>query len=256
MPLGLTAPGPLFHLAAVIESAEMVPQIFRRIANSLARPGGFVCHLSIPTAVQTHNVTAADAKRLVGVRAGTSAGVSLVKKMRFIANGRPGCPVGGDERSARCRRANPGRTGGTAGRCGHVFPTREGTFFRSGPSAVRRGDGHGRTRHRSVVHEGSSASPNRRARNPSGRANVVLGDPAMISGAGVSSTSILIPMFRGLLIQRLRRHAGLRRRPSAYSSRLCCNIFPQALPRLGAICRARLRCGSNQTACERSGRRR
>jgi thiamine pyrophosphate-dependent acetolactate synthase large subunit-like protein len=57
MPPGLLAPGPLFHLAAVIESAEMLPQIFRRIANGLARPGGFVCHLSIPTAVQTHNVT-------------------------------------------------------------------------------------------------------------------------------------------------------------------------------------------------------
>jgi thiamine pyrophosphate-dependent acetolactate synthase large subunit-like protein len=57
MLLGLVAPGPLFHLAAVIESAEMLPQIFRRIANGLARPGGFVCHLSIPTAVQTHNVT-------------------------------------------------------------------------------------------------------------------------------------------------------------------------------------------------------
>src|SRR5271165_74333 len=56
IPLGLTAPGALFHLATVIESAEALPQIFRRIANGLARPGGFVCHLSIPTALQTHNV--------------------------------------------------------------------------------------------------------------------------------------------------------------------------------------------------------
>jgi thiamine pyrophosphate-dependent acetolactate synthase large subunit-like protein len=57
MPPGLMAAGGLFHFATVIESAEALPQIFRRIANGLARPGGFVCHLSIPTAVQTHNVT-------------------------------------------------------------------------------------------------------------------------------------------------------------------------------------------------------
>jgi acetolactate synthase-1/2/3 large subunit len=42
MPLGLTAPGALFHLATVIESAEALPQIFRRLANGLARPGGFI----------------------------------------------------------------------------------------------------------------------------------------------------------------------------------------------------------------------
>jgi acetolactate synthase-1/2/3 large subunit len=79
MPLGLTAPGPLFDLAAVIESAEMVPQIFRRIANGLARPGGFVCHLSIPTAVQTHNVTA-PTPNVLSASAPAGAGDSLVKK--------------------------------------------------------------------------------------------------------------------------------------------------------------------------------
>jgi acetolactate synthase-1/2/3 large subunit len=57
MPLGLTAPGALFHLATVIESAEALPQIFRRMANGLARPGGFICHLSIPTSLQTLGVT-------------------------------------------------------------------------------------------------------------------------------------------------------------------------------------------------------
>ena len=52
MPAGLTAPGALFHLATVIESAESLPQVFRRVANGLARPGGFVCHLSVPTGLQ------------------------------------------------------------------------------------------------------------------------------------------------------------------------------------------------------------
>jgi thiamine pyrophosphate-dependent acetolactate synthase large subunit-like protein len=52
LPVGLTAPGALFHMATVVESAEALAQIARRIANGLARPGGFVCHLSIPTALQ------------------------------------------------------------------------------------------------------------------------------------------------------------------------------------------------------------
>lgn len=52
LPPGLTVPGALFHFATVIESAEALPQIARRIANGLAQPGGFVCHLSIPTGVQ------------------------------------------------------------------------------------------------------------------------------------------------------------------------------------------------------------
>src|SRR5581483_3556477 len=48
LPAGVTIAGGLFHLATVIESAEILPQITRRVANGLAQPGGFVCHLSIP----------------------------------------------------------------------------------------------------------------------------------------------------------------------------------------------------------------
>ena len=51
-PVGLAAPGALFHMATAMESVEALPQIARRIANGMARPGGFVCHLSIPTALQ------------------------------------------------------------------------------------------------------------------------------------------------------------------------------------------------------------
>ena len=57
MPLGLAAPGALFHLATVIESVDALPQVFRRVANGLARPGGFVCHLSVPTGLQTVALT-------------------------------------------------------------------------------------------------------------------------------------------------------------------------------------------------------
>jgi thiamine pyrophosphate-dependent acetolactate synthase large subunit-like protein len=56
LPFGLTAPGALFHMATTLESIGALPQIARRMANGLARPGGFVCHLSIPTGLQALTV--------------------------------------------------------------------------------------------------------------------------------------------------------------------------------------------------------
>ncbi|MCW5314156.1 scytonemin biosynthesis protein ScyA [Nostoc sp. KVJ3] len=50
---GIFTSGALFNYAITIESAAQLPQIFRKLALALAQPGGFVAHLSIPTAVQT-----------------------------------------------------------------------------------------------------------------------------------------------------------------------------------------------------------
>lgn len=46
-------PTRLFHLAVTLEAADALPQVVRRLANGLARPGGFVCHLALPTSVQS-----------------------------------------------------------------------------------------------------------------------------------------------------------------------------------------------------------
>lgn len=50
---GIFAPGALFNFATTVECAAQLPQIFRRLALALSQPGGFVAHLSIPTAVQS-----------------------------------------------------------------------------------------------------------------------------------------------------------------------------------------------------------
>ncbi len=50
---GIFTSGALFNYATIVECAAQLPQIFRRLALGLAQPGGFVAHLSIPTAVQT-----------------------------------------------------------------------------------------------------------------------------------------------------------------------------------------------------------
>jgi acetolactate synthase-1/2/3 large subunit len=43
--------GPVFHVAQVLESAEQVETALRRLAIALARPGGCVAHLGVPTDV-------------------------------------------------------------------------------------------------------------------------------------------------------------------------------------------------------------
>ncbi|MBW4425276.1 MAG: scytonemin biosynthesis protein ScyA [Nostoc desertorum CM1-VF14] len=50
---GIFTSGELFNYAITIESAAQLPQIFRKLALAMAQPGGFVAHLSVPTAVQT-----------------------------------------------------------------------------------------------------------------------------------------------------------------------------------------------------------
>ena len=50
---GLFTSGPLFHYATTVESSEQLPEVSRRLALGLAQPGGFVAHVSIPTAIQT-----------------------------------------------------------------------------------------------------------------------------------------------------------------------------------------------------------
>lgn len=50
---GIFTSGALFNYAITVESGAQLPQIFRKLALALAQPGGFIAHISIPTAVQT-----------------------------------------------------------------------------------------------------------------------------------------------------------------------------------------------------------
>jgi thiamine pyrophosphate-dependent acetolactate synthase large subunit-like protein len=50
---GIFAPGVLFNYATVIESSKQLPQIAKRLASGISRPGGFVAHISIPTGLQS-----------------------------------------------------------------------------------------------------------------------------------------------------------------------------------------------------------
>jgi acetolactate synthase I/II/III large subunit len=48
--------GKLFHYGTVLEHGDELPEIARRLAAGLARPGGFVASLSIPTTIQSSAV--------------------------------------------------------------------------------------------------------------------------------------------------------------------------------------------------------
>ncbi len=54
---GIFTAGTVFNYANTVESAAQLPQIFRKLALGLSQPGGYVAHLSIPTAVQNMSMS-------------------------------------------------------------------------------------------------------------------------------------------------------------------------------------------------------
>lgn len=54
---GIYTSGALFNDAVTLESADQLPQIYRRLALGLSQPGGFVAHLSIPTGELTSSLS-------------------------------------------------------------------------------------------------------------------------------------------------------------------------------------------------------
>jgi acetolactate synthase-1/2/3 large subunit len=53
MPADLYSTGALLDFATLLESAEELPAVARRLAHGVSRPGGFVAHVAIPTGLQS-----------------------------------------------------------------------------------------------------------------------------------------------------------------------------------------------------------
>lgn len=52
MPQGLYDSGPLFHWARMLEDPSELPDLMHQLAQGLARRGGFIAHIALPTALQ------------------------------------------------------------------------------------------------------------------------------------------------------------------------------------------------------------
>ncbi|HEX5683774.1 MAG TPA: thiamine pyrophosphate-binding protein, partial [Ideonella sp.] len=52
MPQSLYDSGPLFHFARVLEDSSSLPGLMHQLVQGLARRGGFMAHIALPTAVQ------------------------------------------------------------------------------------------------------------------------------------------------------------------------------------------------------------
>ncbi|MCL6753691.1 scytonemin biosynthesis protein ScyA [Nostoc sp. CCCryo 231-06] len=98
---GIFTPGALFNYAITIESAAQLPQIFRKLALAMAQPGGFVAHLSIPTAVQASLVENISLPKLdVTPFPMTASKQAIAKSVELLSSGRFAIWVGFGARDA------------------------------------------------------------------------------------------------------------------------------------------------------------
>lgn len=80
--------GSLFNYATSIESGEELPEIARRLAAGLARPGGFVAHLSVPTTIQS-SLLKASLPRVTFSQTLTTAGEDAIAKSVQLLSEKP-----------------------------------------------------------------------------------------------------------------------------------------------------------------------
>ncbi len=65
----LYARGPIFDFAVRMEHASELPEVLRRLSIGLARPGGFIAHISMPMSVQSNRIDVARASPRMDVQA-------------------------------------------------------------------------------------------------------------------------------------------------------------------------------------------
>jgi acetolactate synthase-1/2/3 large subunit len=73
------------HLAVTIEHPRQVPQVMSQLAIGLARPGGFVAHLSLPIDVQVRRVRASHRRPSAGLAPRCAPATIAAHAARFAA---------------------------------------------------------------------------------------------------------------------------------------------------------------------------
>lgn len=97
---GIFTSGPLFNYATTLECSDELPEVSRRLALGLARPGGFVAHLSIPTAIQTSSLKASLPRVTLSQTLATASEEAISECVRLLSSGPFAIWVGFGARSA------------------------------------------------------------------------------------------------------------------------------------------------------------
>lgn len=84
---GIFTSGSLFNYATTLECSDELPEISRRIALGLARPGGFVAHLSVPTAIQTSSLQASRPRVTLSHSIATASEETIAECVRLLSEG-------------------------------------------------------------------------------------------------------------------------------------------------------------------------
>ncbi len=79
--------GPLFDFATRIEQASELPEVKRRLALGVARPGGFIAHVSMPMAIQSQRVNRSRALAPTRQAAPAAAGEVVTSAVRLLKQG-------------------------------------------------------------------------------------------------------------------------------------------------------------------------
>ncbi len=77
----------LFHYATTLECSDELPEVYRRLAKGLAKPNGFVAHLSIPTNIQTNSVEASLGASNLSFAPPTASDEAISECLRLLAEG-------------------------------------------------------------------------------------------------------------------------------------------------------------------------
>lgn len=79
--------GSLFNYATSIETGDELPEIARRLAVGLARPGGFVAHLSVPTIIQSSFLKASLPRVSYSQTLTTAGEDAIAKSVQLLSEG-------------------------------------------------------------------------------------------------------------------------------------------------------------------------
>ncbi|HLO50051.1 MAG TPA: thiamine pyrophosphate-binding protein, partial [Kamptonema sp.] len=134
MPIsGLFTSGSLFHYAASLETGAELPEVARRLAQGVAQSGGFVAHVSVPTAVQSSLNSVALSRSTFSQAAFGTDNNTIAKCAELLSAGRFGIWVGFGARFAAAEIRQLAEKTGAAVMCS---PRGKGIFPEDHPQFV------------------------------------------------------------------------------------------------------------------------